>query len=1155
MPTGSHRHRLRLACLAALLLCAAWLRDRPGAARVKAAQAADPDVIWSLGVLDNASDEFALGSAGTLAYDVASSSPAKDWRARQTAADQNPPVYRVRFRMNAAPAVLHLDCLYPGIAPQALELSVNGRRGFFRVRPQAARDLDERQANSITSTRQAFRIPLASALLRAGDNEIGLAFPGDGGALEYDALSLRRAAAEPPELAASVEPTIFYRRRGTQLTELTEVTLTHRGPLGKAALVLKAGPHLLRGDLPEDGYDFGERSAELEVPALAAPAPYSLEVTAGESHRFQGEFRPEKRWRIFAGLKIHNDIGYTDLQQHVQELDNRNTDGVLQLLARFPFYKFNLETGWLVENYVNSREPSRVKQLMAYAAAGRIGINALYLNLMTGLCTGEEMYRSLYYSKSLQRKHAVPLRFACLTDAPSHTAFVPALLSDAGVAGFAIGSNQTRAPLLQNSSLNEESPFWWEGVNGRRVLAWYARSYLQLHRLVGENPSVEVLRRSVPQFLARYRREGYPVDAVLLYGLYTDNADLRGGEAEVLKDWNQAFAFPSITPATDADYYAYLSERFKDKLPVYKGDGGAYWEDGAASTAAETILNRASQVMLPQAESAAAFATLFHPAEIYPAAEFQSAWKNLLFYDEHTWGAHSSVSQPGRGFVTEQWDYKRAYAWRAHWAAKDLLLRSLNRLVQNISIDGPTFFVFNPDVWPRTGPVDVELGLNQELIDPRTGAPVSFAVLSEKDNYRVARFLADQVPGLGYRAYAVRTSAAVPAPAVPAGPPAWEAESRYYRLVLDPATGAISRLIDKELGRDLADREAPYRINELLYVSGGERSRILQDLATLKPAQLDVTGQFNPEIAVNQPAPFGRRVVVRAQARNVPEIETEILLYDSIKRVDIVNRIRKDETRAKEAVYFAFPFKVSPPELLYQVQNTWVRPNRDQLPGAGREWFTTQNVAVARDAGAAIAWATPDAPLITLTDINRGLWLKHLEVNNGHIFSYAMNNYWFTNYKAEQGGRFTFRYSITSGRALDGAALARFDAETRSPLAGYDYFNTGNVRLKPVRTRLPAAAGSFLEIDAPNARLTAFKQAEDGRGWILRLRETSGRGGIARLRSPLFPLAAAWLASGVEDDKSPLAPKQGTLEIPLTPDEFTTVRLLFGTVPRGTTAN
>ena len=358
---------------------------------------------------------------------------------------------------------------------------------------------------------------------------------------------------------------------------------------------------------------------------------------------------------------------------------------------------------------------------------------------------------------------------------------------------------------------------------------------------------------------------------------------------------------------------------------------------------------------------------------------------------------------------------------------------------------------------------------------------------------------------------------------------------------LDPATGAIAELVDKELGRNLADPRAPCKLNELLYVSGGEKSRILQDYATLPPPRLEIAGQHSARLVENS----GRRIVVRAQAPNVPEIETEISVNDALRRVDIRNRLRKEATRAKEAVYFAFPFAVSPPELAYQVQNAFVRPNTDQLPGAGREWFTTQNLVVARDAGAAIAWATPDAPLVTLTDINRGAWPKHLEIRNGWVFSYAMNNYWFTNYKADQGGEFTFRYAITSGRALGEADLARFDAETRSPLVGYAHYDLGNVREAAHQTRMPADRGSFLSVEAPNAQVTAFKEAEDGTGFILRLRETAGQAGTARLASPVFPLAAAYLTDGVEENRKPLPVGREGVAIPLKPRQFTTVRLVL----------
>jgi alpha-mannosidase len=96
---------------------------------------------------------------------------------------------------------------------------------------------------------------------------------------------------------------------------------------------------------------------------------------------------------------------------------------------------------------------------------------------------------------------------------------------------------------------------------------------------------------------------------------------------------------------------------------------------------------------------------------------------------------------------------------------------------------------------------------------------------------------------------------------------------------------------------------------------------------------------------------------------------------------------------------------------------------------------------------------------------------------------------------------------------------------------------------------MPLAEGSFFAIDAGNAQVTAFKPAEDGNGYILRLRETAGQKGVARLKSPVFPLAAAWRTNGLEDNLTPLAVSANSVAIPLQPRAFSTLRLVFGQAP------
>ncbi len=1120
-----------------------------GALTVQVAHSAGP--IWSIGAANNSADEFSPGSARSLVYDTAVAGP-KDWRER-IEADQR---YVIRFHLTEAPgaAVLAIEGFLMEAGPDMIEVVVNGRRGTFRVTPLHGKDLDMRQGSILTHTRVSLRVPIQASFLKPGANEIALSVTGEGGGTVYfDWLALERPSkAAAGALDVAVEPTIFFRRADGQLKEVTRIIIHHSRPLKNASFALKAGPFATQAGIPDDGSEFGERVVELDLPAFPSPQPYELTLTTSEgAYPFRGTYRPEKRWKLFAAPKIHNDIGYTDLQQSVEELDNRNTDRAIDFIARFPFYKFNLEVSWLAENYLNSRTPPRIRQLVDLAKGGQIGVGGLYLNLLTGLATGEEMYRALYFSAALRRKYGIPVRAASLTDTPSHPWSLPSLLADAGIRGFALASNQHRGALLINSTLNEDSPFYWEGPDGRRVIAFFSRSYQHLDRISGAKPSAARMRRAMAQALARYRRPECVVDAIYLFGQSTDNADLRLDGPEAIREWNNAYEYPKLAAATDAEYFDYIEKNFSGKLPVYRGDGGSYWHDAAGSSAAFTVKNRDSQRLLPLAETLFAWASLLDSRLLYPAPALRSAWNEVLFYDEHTWGAHNSISQPDRSFVTSQFEFKKAHAERGHWAANDLLIHAMNRMAQFITVEKPVLLVFNPGLNTRSDIVEAEYEPNRSLVDVETGRVIPTDVVSEQQGWRRVRFLAEDVPGLGYRAYEIRPEKAAQPMENKAVSGAWEIDSRFYSLALDPKTGAVSRLVDKEVNRDLVDPGAPFRLNELVYSAGGEGQQIVRNVYPNGPTTLEVTGQRSARLVENVRTPLGQRIRIQARAVNVPLIESEILLYDRIKRVDIRNRIRKDDVRAKEAIYFAFPFRVSPPELQYQVHNAWARPNDDQLPGACREWFTTQNLVLSKDAGMTVAFATPDLPLVTLTDINRGRWLQRLDIRNGHVYSYVTNNYWSTNIRASQAEEIAVRYSLTSGKTLDLDALGRFDAETRSALAAYAFFDGRNVRDERGKKALPAGRYSLFEVAAGNAQITAFKQAEDGNGYILRLRETSGREGTARLNSPFFRIAQAYAANGVEENQAPLPARPGGIDIPLKPRQFTTIRLLFEPLPPG----
>ena len=1118
--------------------------------------------VWSIGKPDGSSIEFAPGSRESLKFKVGKSVPEKDFPAHQAGSigfESNAlsieKPYTIAFDLDGNLQDSYqfvADFIFLSGAPRRMKVLINGRKGVFPIEPHASAAVDSNDASSILLARERLIVPIKPGWLNPKSNQITL-IPIGFGSLDYDALTLRKDNSDNSEIpkGSSLEPTVFYREKEGKLVELCKLRIPFDRPFKKGIATIQVGGARLQQKLTPPSDDFGVLVEELEVPALSQQAKAEITIELdGKSQQTSHSFTPAKQWKVYICPKVHNDVGYTDVQPHVNELDTRNTDTVLDILEKFPFFKFNFETAWLVDNYLDTRPPQYRKLFLDWAAKGRAAINAFYLNLMTGICSGEELHRAMYFTQALHREHGSNFDFACLTDAPSHSWFLPTLLSDVGIQAFSNGSNQTRAPILQLSSLNENSPFYWEGMNGERIMMWYARSYSQWKRLTGPGyleavASYDYLKTSVPQFLMRYLREDYPLDAVMVYGAYVDNAAIpRTAEAPLIEQWNREFQYPKLLVASDSDYFQYIQKYYSDRLKVYRGDAGAYWEDGAASTAKATASNRHSQQILPIAETLSGLATIFEPRFRYPSEDFRTAWKNVMFYDEHTWGAYSSILQPDREFVTRQWEIKEGYATRANLDARNLLARSLNRLCQQMAVEGDTIFAFNLHNEKRSAPVEVELDKARYVVDLATQQPVPLDVVFEKDGWRKVRFLAVDVPAFGYKGYALRSlDKMAPTKAEDLKLTGDTVESPFYRLTVDNRNGSIKSLFDKLANREMADSAAAYGLNQYLYVSGGQDTRLIDNVYGRAIANLTVDSPTAARVLETTKTPFGQRLVVETSAKNTPRIRTEYIVYDTIKRVDIHNLVSRTETREKEAVYFAYPFLSGKPFFEYQIQNGWVRPNEDQLPGACREWFTTQNLVHVKDGDYSIAWSTPDAPLITLTDINRGKWLKQLEIDNGHVFSYVMNNYWFTNYKAAQGGDFQFNYSLTSGSSLGREQLAQFDADTRTPVLAYPLLSTFSANVENTDRPLSSTSGTFLRQESANLQLVVMKVAEDGDGYIFRFRETAGKSGQAEVSLPTMRVNKAYLCNGVEVNKQLLQSTSDTVRFPYKPNAYVTLRL------------
>jgi len=1017
--------------------------------------------------------------------------------------------------------------------PPVLKVEVNGRT--------VRREL-ERGGGDLTLMDPARGKPRTISLLidaselKAGENRIRLEVT-RGSWMLYDALTFGRLApGDLPPVELQLRPTIFFVERDGRLKQELRVTLSGVTGAVPVTATVHAGVDLLeRAELGRP--ELGILSAPLHVEETDRPRQLTVTVEAGgRTQTASLTQEPVRKWRLYVAPAVHTDIGYTHIQSRVIADHNRNTDLSLETAEAFPLWHFNLESSWAAQMWLRDRPVHRHERFYDQVRRGRLGVEAGYLNMLTGLCTEEELIRNLYYTARLHREHGLPFASFTLTDAPSHVWSLPGILAGAGIRCISVGVNGIRAPLLK-SNIHHKCPFWWEAPDGQRVLTWFSPGYAEAAR-IGLRHALSDMQTAVEADLHWWNtRSDYPYDAILLHGAYSDNERIGQEIARAVTDYSRVYAYPKVILCANDAFFRYIEEHFADRIPTVRGCGGSWWEDGAASSAAETAVNRATHQEVIAAE--AAWAALEALGRVAPADQprrrFDAVWDNVLLYDEHTWGAHNSISQPTLDFVQRQWAVKADYAVRAADECRRLLNEGLLHLAAAVRAEEGSVLVFNPSGAARTGPVEIDVPRGSVIVGPK-GPPPQQVIREDLLRDVTVAFLAEDVPPAGYRVYQVVTGADGP----PAPPPRFDGqvlENDFYRVAFDPGTGAIASLRDKLLNRELVDDAGPYRFAQPIYVSGGEEQPGQTQWDCPNPNKLKIHLPAEGRVERGAAGPLFSSARTACTLAMFDRVETEVVLHERIRRVDIVLRMNKRMTYDKEALYVAFPVGGADPRFRYEIGGASVRPNEDQMPGACRDWFAVQRWVTVSTADAAVAWSPLDTPLATFCQMTPGNWLTELPITNGTIFAYVMNNYWFTNYKAGQDGEFVFRFCLTSDRTMEPEAASRFGESAAAPMRA--------VVVPPASAgRTLPPEGSLVAVEPDHVALTAFKPADDGRGLIVRVRELAGRDARVTLRTSVPGLAAAHRCDLVERDGEPLPLADGRIELSLGRNAMAAVRLL-----------
>src|SRR5215470_4487874 len=520
-------------------------------------------------------------------------------------------------------------------------------------------------------------------------------------------------AQEAPKLATPIRGLV---RRDGKLFQPLQIALQNTGA-STTAITKLDGVEIDRRTVQS-----GSNVFELYLKPVTTTQTSTISVEINGAQQTQTvEIKPVRQMLIYVLPHSHHDLGYTDLQANVEEKQIRNITRGIELARKTADYPegsrfvWNLEVLWGADLYMRRNSEDAKTELIEAIRKGWIGLNGSYANELTGLCRPEELLQLFRYSTRLGKQCGVPVESAMMSDVPGFSWGTVTAMSHAGIKYFSAAPNFfDRIGTFMVAW--QDKPFWWISPSGKeKILFWvpwtgYAMSHVMK---VG------------PEFVAKYQdrmdEAHFPYDiSYIRWSGHGDNAEPDPEISEFVRSWNEKYEWPKFSIASTSTAFSAFEKRYGNQLPQYRGDLTPYWEDGAASSALETRLSRGAADRLSEAVALSAMKV---PTSYVPAS-YDAAWRDVLLYSEHTWGAWCSVSDSESDFTKKQWDVKRAFAVDADKLSQDLLKGSLDQTPTSSGI--AQIEIHNATSWDRTEVVYLahDLSAAGDHVTDHAGKPV-----------------------------------------------------------------------------------------------------------------------------------------------------------------------------------------------------------------------------------------------------------------------------------------------------------------------------------------------------------------------------------------------------------------------------------------------
>lgn len=875
--------------------------------------------------------------------------------------------------------------------------------------------------------------------------------------------------------------------------QCVDVTISNTGKGGKGTV--KLGEYTRKVTLSP-----GSNTVSFMIPPVEVATDMAVSVTAGNSTAAGSiSVAPVRRWQVNLVQHTHTDIGYTRSQMEILAEQSRYIDFALDYCDATDDYpddakfKWTCEVSWPVKEYLKNRPADRIERLRRRVMEGRIELTGMYLNFDE--LPDEQTLAASLAPLATFREQGLPCTVAMQDDVNGIGWCFADYFADAGIKYLNMGTHGHRALIC----FDLPTVFRWESPSGKQILAFRGEHYHLGNHLGVATDDFETFEQRMLDYLDQLAAKDYPFDIIAIQysGYLTDNAPPATKSCDNIRRWNEKYVWPRLHSATASEFFKTVETDYADKLTTIRGAWPDWWTDGFASGAREAAVTRATQSAIIANQGALSMAAMHGaalPADV--CREVREVNDALLFYGEHTFGHSESVRNPYGLETWEQRSLKQSYAWEAYRHASllgEVAMGQLQDFVPRAS--QPAIAVFNTQNRPYTGTARIyidhqmlPLDHDFSIVDNQGNAIAAQPGENRSDGTYWTLYVSD-VPAIGQARYIIKVGDKKEATVSDMSHPdlgASTVSNQWYDIQFDPQRGTISRLYDRDLGKELLTADAQWQFGEFIYETIDSRHTMEQyrrpQCRRMALEKMRFEGCRSG--AIWDSYTF---VAETPAGRDADNLRIEYRVYNVEKKIEVLYRLRKKANADPESIYVSFPIEVEDGRLMVDVPGGTIEAGVEQIPGSSCDWYTVQNFAAACNDSMQVVVVSPEIPLMQLGAINLGRYEAGARPQSTNIYSWPMNNYWTTNFNADQMGEMEWRYYVTS---------------TADASAEYATSTAWNERNKPLCRVLPAAVSggvanydpqSIVEVGPANLLLVNMTPVEGENAVMMQLREIAGR--------------------------------------------------------------